>query len=98
MKIFENIIREVAMTKSSLLRQRCLLDYGAIKSTRAVALRNDVSKSSISAWVCQARGSVLKKKPKNNNRHHNSTLLIINNYVKENPFTTLRDLPASKKR
>ena len=44
------------MTKHRELREKVLLEYGAVQSLRAVAKANSVSKSTVSNWVAKARG------------------------------------------
>ena len=44
------------MTKDRQLREKVLLEYGAVQSLRAVAKANSVSKSTVSNWVAKARG------------------------------------------
>ena len=83
------------MTKSQLIRQRCLLEYGRIQSTRKVAIHNKVSKSSISSWVREAKGFASKINTKPNKKNKWSTIsYIIQTQIKENPFLSLVDIQA----
>ena len=44
------------MTKNRELREKVLLEYGAVQSLRAVAEANSISKSTVSNWVAKAPG------------------------------------------
>ena len=78
------------MTKSLLLRQRVLLEYGGIKSLRKCSSKFNVSKSIISKWVRTAKKliPITKKKSKTQPSYY----LIIYNYIKLNPLSRLKDI------
>ena len=78
------------MTKSLLLRQRVLLEYGSIKSLRKCSSKFNVSKSIISKWVRTAKMliPITKKKSKTQPSYY----LIIYNYIKLNPLSRLKDI------
>ena len=74
------------MTINNLLRQKVLLDYGREQSLRKCANSNNVSKSSVSNWVCVAKGlTPIKKKLQKSNKYKHVKLLI-SNYVQQSPL------------
>ncbi len=84
------------MTKDRQLREKVLLEYGAVQSLRAVAKANSVSKSTVSNWVAKARGirslNVQRKRRTVTKQSHQNVHFLVYNYVKRFPYTTLSDI------
>ena len=64
------------MTKSRIIRERCLLTYGKLESLRMTARIHNVSKSTVGNWVKQARDGYLPLSKKKIQKNSNIAKLI----------------------